>query len=76
MSFAIVDLISMASRTYFFRASAELPPKTHEAFTGRFGTICELRAEELLGALRWTFDLRRTLPDSLPSPPAEWLRSI
>lgn len=38
------------------------------------GTIRELQAEELLGALRWTFDLRRThtLPSSLPFPPAEW----
>lgn len=38
------------------------------------GTIRELRAEEVLGALRWTFDLRKTheLPASLPRPPAEW----
>lgn len=38
------------------------------------GTVRELRAEELLGALRWTFDLRRThaLPISLPIPSTEW----
>ena len=38
------------------------------------GTIRELQADELLGALRWTFELRGThaLPTSLPSPPAEW----
>lgn len=38
------------------------------------GTIRELEAEDLLGALRWTFDLRKThpLPIALPTPPAEW----
>lgn len=38
------------------------------------GTVRALRSEELLGALKWTFDLRKThsLPTSFPSPPAEW----
>jgi hypothetical protein len=38
------------------------------------GTIRQLRAEELLAALKWTFELRKThpLPKSVPLPPAEW----